>query len=150
MGKEETTGLLKRKWIDEKEHVFDIIRKKYVRYTPEEHVRQHLIHYLIEKKGVPKSLIAIEMTVELNGMSKRCDVVVYGKTGLPVLIAECKEGRVKISQDTFDQVARYNMSLQVKYLLVTNGEITYCCEIDYSNHSYEFLDELPEYNKMIE
>ena len=124
--------------------IFDIIRKKYLLLTPEEWVRQHWIHYLVLEKKYPRSRIAVEMSLKLNKLAKRCDIVVYGKNGSPQLIVECKAGGVKISQKVFDQIARYNLSLKVKYLVVSNGSKTFCCEIDFENGGYHFLEELPE------
>ena len=113
--------------------------------TPEEWVRQNFIRYLIHEKQFPASLIAIEMALKYNRMQKRGDVVVYDKSGKPLLIVECKAPNVKITQNAFDQVARYNMALKVKYLVVTNGLTHYCCSMDYPRKSYEFLDGIPMY-----
>jgi hypothetical protein len=125
------------------DYIFDGIRKKFVALTPEEHVRQTLIHYLIHDKNYPRSRIAVEMTIKFNTLIKRCDVVVFDKGGKPFLIAECKAPAVKITQNTFDQVARYNLTLKVNYLLVTNGHEVYCCKIDFDNKSFEMLEEIP-------
>ncbi|MBA3649208.1 MAG: type I restriction enzyme HsdR N-terminal domain-containing protein [Chitinophagales bacterium] len=124
--------------------IFDRIRKKFVALTPEEWVRQHWVHYLIEEKKYPRSLLAIEMHLTVNRLKKRCDIVVYGKDGLPQLIVECKSTNVKITQNVFDQIARYNLTLRVKYLVVSNGNETFCCEINHEKGSYKFLPELPD------
>ena len=124
--------------------IFDIIRKKFVVLTPEEQVRQHWIHYLVEEKKYPRSLIAIEMSIALNQLAKRCDIVVCDRDGLPCLIVECKAPEVKITQKVFDQVARYNLTLRVKYLVVSNGSEHHCSEIDFEKSSYRFLKALPE------
>lgn len=123
--------------------IFDSVRKRYVALTPEEWVRQHWLRYLIEEKKYPRSLIAVEMSLKLNTLSKRCDIVVYGNNGSPQLIVECKAVSVRILQNVFDQVARYNLSLKVKYLVVSNGKETFCCEIDFEKQSFIFLEELP-------
>ena len=123
--------------------IFDSIRKKYVLLTPEEWVRQHWIRYLIDEKKYPRSLIAVEMSLKLNKLSKRCDIVVFGKKGTPQLIVECKSGDVKLTQKVFDQIARYNLTLRVKYLVVSNGKNSFCCEIDLDNGSYLFMEDLP-------
>jgi hypothetical protein len=128
--------------------IFDGIRKKYLVLTPEEWVRQHFVHFLMSEKGVPGSLIAIEKGLVLNGMQKRCDLLVHDQSGLPLLIVECKAPKVKISQETFDQIARYNMVLKVDYLVVTNGMDHYCCRIDHKNSSYEFLRDIPLYTEI--
>lgn len=121
--------------------IFDIVRRKYVALTPEEWVRQHFIHYLIFEKNFPQSLLAVEMNIVLNKLQKRCDIVGYSNSGKPVLIVECKSPGVKISQKTFEQIARYNMALQVKYLAVSNGINHYFCEIDFEKKSFKFLKE---------
>ncbi|HYV91171.1 MAG TPA: type I restriction enzyme HsdR N-terminal domain-containing protein [Chitinophagales bacterium] len=124
--------------------IFDIIRKKFVALTPEEWVRQHWIHYLIEEKKYPRSLFALEKMIELNQLAKRCDIVIYNREGKPFLIVECKSPDVKISQKVFDQIARYNLTLRVKYLVVSNGSEHHCCEIDFEKKTYDFLPSLPE------
>jgi type I site-specific restriction endonuclease len=125
--------------------IFDTIRKKYVALTPEEWVRQNFIQYLANEKKFPLSLMAIEMGMKYNQLQKRGDVVVYDMSGRPWLIVECKAPAVKITQEAFDQVARYNMSLKVKYVVVTNGMNHFCCEIDHEGMSYRFVKEVPEW-----
>ena len=130
---------------EQRTQIFDSVRKKYVALTPEEWVRQHFIHYLITEKQFPASLMAIETGLKYNRLQKRSDVVVYNNLGKPFLIVECKAPEVKITQETFDQITRYNYSLRVKYLVVTNGMNHFCCEMDYEKRSYSFLKEIPEY-----
>lgn len=142
------TYSFKIKSASERKQIFDEIRKKYVALTPEEWVRQNFIRYLIHEKQFPASLIAIEMTLQYNRMKKRGDVVVYDRSGKPVVIVECKAPDVKITQNAFDQIARYNMALMVKYLVVTNGMIHYCCSMDYEKKSFEFLEEIPLYKNI--
>lgn len=142
------TYSFKIKSAGERKQIFDEIRKKYVALTPEEWVRQNFIRYLIYEKQFPASLIAIEMALKYNRMKKRGDVVIYNKSGEPVVIVECKAPDVKITQDAFDQIARYNMALKVKYLIVTNGLIHYCCLMDYEKKSYAFLEEIPLYKNI--
>jgi len=127
----------------EQQLIFDIIRKRFVALTPEEWVRQHWIHYLIEEAKYPRSLIAVEMNIILNQLAKRCDLVVYDRDGKPFLIVECKSAGVKISQKVFDQIARYNLTLQVKYLIVSNGKQHFGCEIDFEKRNYNFIENLP-------
>ena len=129
--------------------VFDPIRKKDVVLTPEEWVRQHFIQYLLQDKNTPKGLIAVEQGITYNKMQKRCDVIVYHSSGDPLLIVECKSPNTKINQDVFDQIARYNMALKVKYLAVTNGINHYYCFIDHEAMSYNFLEELPGYEVLV-
>jgi type I site-specific restriction endonuclease len=125
--------------------IFDSIRKKYVKLTPEEWVRQNFIQYLIREKNFPPGLMAVEMGVNINKLPQRSDIVLFNAQGNPLVIVECKAARIKINQATFDQVARYNMKLRVNYLIVTNGLRHYCCQMDYENNSYRFLPEVPDY-----
>lgn len=126
-----------------KVQILDELRKKYVVLTPEEWVRQHIVQYLIQEKKYPASLIAIEIGLKYNQLQKRADVLVYDRQGAPFLLVECKAPEVKITQDVFHQIAVYNMTFKVKYLLVTNGMDHFICEIDYTNNSYQFLKEIP-------
>ena len=133
------------KFKEQRKYIFDFIRKKYVLLTPEEWVRQNFLKYLVEEKKYPASLIAVEKEFKLNKLSKRSDVVVYNRLGQPFLIVECKATTVKIDQKVFDQIARYNMKLNVEYLVVTNGLVHYCCKIDVENQNYYFLKDIPEF-----
>ena len=133
---------------DGKPFIFDIIRRQYVALTPEEWVRQHFVHFLISEKGYPQSLMANEVQLKLNGMSRRCDTVIYDRTLKPRVIVEYKAPSVAITQKVFDQICRYNMVLQVDYLIISNGLNHYCCQIDYATHSYRFLSEVPEYGEL--
>ena len=128
---------------DDKPFIFDIIRRQYVALTPEEWVRQHFVHYLINHKGYPQSLMANEVQLKLTGMSRRCDTVVYDRELKPRVIVEYKAPTVNITQKVFDQICRYNMVLQVDYLIVTNGLTHYCCKVDNGARSYTFLREVP-------
>lgn len=130
---------------DYQEQIFDQVRKKYVTLTPEEWVRQHVIRYLIETKNVPAGLMAVEKQFKYNQIGQRADVVVFDKKAKPFLIVECKAPTVKIKQETFEQIARYNIPLRVDYLMVTNGIDHYFCRMDYEKWSYEFIKDLPEY-----
>ena len=126
--------------------VFDPIRKKHIVLTPEEWVRQNFIQFLIEGKNYPASLMAIEMEIDLLNTKKRCDIVLYNTKGLPHMIVECKAPSIKISQEAFDQIARYNMTLKTDLLVVTNGMQHYVCIIDHQNKRYDFLKEIPNYS----
>lgn len=126
-----------------KVQILDELRKKYVVLTPEEWVRQHIVQYLIQEKKYPSSLIAVEIGLKYNQLQKRADVLVYDRQGAPLLLVECKAPEVKITQDVFHQIAVYNMSFKVKYLLVTNGMDHFICEMDYTTNSYQFLKEIP-------
>ncbi|MDC7997940.1 type I restriction enzyme HsdR N-terminal domain-containing protein [Gilvibacter sediminis] len=126
--------------------VFDVIRKKFVVLTPEEWVRQHCVHYLHQDKGYPLSLINVEKQLEVSGLKKRYDVVVFHPDGKIRVLVECKAPSVAITQDTFDQIARYNLALNADLLMVTNGLAHYYCQLDYTAGRYNFLPELPVYN----
>ena len=132
----------------DKRYIFDVVRKKYLVLTPEEWVRQHFVHYLHNNKGVPLSLFSIEKEMMYNKQKKRTDIIVYGNRGEPKILIECKAPEVKISQDTFDQIARYNMVLKVPYLIVTNGMDHYYCLIDYNKNSYIFIKDIPNYTEI--
>ena len=131
---------------ENKTHIFDVVRKKFVVLQPEEWVRQHCIQYLIQEKNYPISLINVEKVVLINGLKKRYDIAVFDSNGSLVLVVECKAPKVKISQTTFDQIARYNLTLKAHYLMVTNGLNHYFCTMNYYNESFEFLKTLPDYN----
>ena len=133
---------------DDKPFILDVIRRQYVALTPEEWVRQNFVHFLIEHKGYPQSLMANEVQLKLNGMSRRCDTVVYDRTLRPRVIVEYKAPSVSITQKVFEQICCYNMVLQVDYLIVSNGLAHYCCRIDYPTRSYTFLQEIPEYKDL--
>ena len=130
---------------ENKVSIFDEIRKKFILLTQEEWVRQHVIRFLIEEKKYPKSYINVEKVVKVNGMNKRYDVVVFNKDGSIFLLIECKAPEITIDQNTFDQIARYNMILNANYLMVTNGLNHYFCEMDFEKEQYSFLRELPHF-----
>lgn len=123
--------------------IFDEIRKKFIILTPEEWVRQHVVHHLIYDKEYPKSWINVEKLIKLNGLTKRYDVVVFNPDGSIFLLVECKAPDIKISQQTFDQIARYNLALKANYLMVTNGLEHYFCQMDFVNEKYHFLEDVP-------
>lgn len=133
-----------------KKQIFDVIRRKYVTLTPEEWVRQHFVHYLIEHLGYPQDLLANEVEVTLNGTSKRCDTVLYDRYLQARMIVEYKANDVPITQKVFNQIMRYNMVLRVEYLVVSNGIDHYCCKMDYLNNSYRFLQNIPKYSEIAE
>lgn len=134
---------------DGKNVIFDIIRKRYVALTPEEWVRQHFVHYLITHKGFPSSLMANEVNLNLNNTKKRCDTVLYKRDLSARMIIEYKAPHIEITQDVFDQITRYNMVLKVDYLIVSNGLQHYCCQIDYVNQTYVFLNDIPDYHSIV-
>jgi len=126
-------------------YIFDEVRKKYLVLTPEEWVRQHFVQYLIREKGYPKTCIRLEGGLKLNSLQKRTDIVLFNNSGEKILLVECKAPSIKISQDTFDQIARYNIIHKVPLLAVSNGLQHYYCEINHQTKGYKFLKELPSY-----
>ena len=128
--------------------IFDEIRKKFILLTPEEWVRQHTLHYLLQDNTYPKSYINVEKLIKINTLNKRYDIVVFQPNGSIFLLIECKSPEVAITQKTFDQIARYNLALKAKYLMVTNGLNHYFCQMDFENEKYIFLSELPQYENL--
>lgn len=135
----------KTKQIDGKTAIFDIIRKKYIIVTPEELVRQHLVHYLINQMKYPKSLISVEDGMKVNKMIKRSDLVVYNQSGHIFLAIECKSAKVKLTQKSMDQLSVYNQHYKASFLALTNGLDVYICKIDYDNKKIDFLDNFPKF-----
>jgi len=133
-----------------KSMIFDPVRKKRVVLTPEEGVRQQLIHMLDKKLGYPANLMVCEYSITINGLRYRGDLVVLGKALKPLFLAECKAPSIKITRETFEQILRYNMALNVKYILLTNGETTYFANRDASTNNYIYLTEIPPYNELSE
>ena len=136
---------LKTKLVKGDMQVFDPVRKKYFSLTSEEWVRQNFIFYLNKYKNYPFGLMRVEQMIRYNTLKIRADIVLYNNTGIPTMIIECKSPRVKINQDTFYQIARYNSKLRVKYLVLTNGLQHYCCEMNYDNDDIVFLENIPSY-----
>lgn len=124
--------------------IFDIIRKKFVVLTPEEWVRQHVIHYLIEVKHFPVALLAVEREIDLYGLRRRFDVVVFDRTGNPWLLIECKAPSVVLNRQVFDQAFRYNITLEAPYVAITNGVKHFCGKIERSR-GFVFLSDFPDY-----
>ena len=128
-----------------KQLIFDKIRKKFIVLTPEEWVRQNFIEYLKNEKKYPAALMAVEKQIIVNGKQRRYDLLIYNRKGLPHVIVEFKAPDVKITQQTFDQVVRYNMALQVEKVIVSNGLQHFACEIDYKSNNYSYLKEIPAF-----
>ena len=128
-----------------KQQIFDFLRRKYVALTPEEWVRQHFTHYLVEHKGYPKGLLVNETQLKIGDKSLRCDTVLYNKVMQPQMIIEYKAPTIQIQQKTFDQIAAYNLLLHADYLVISNGVQHYCCQMDYEQRSYRFLTDIPDY-----
>ena len=125
--------------------IFDEIRKKFIILTPEEWVRQHVVQFLLQEKNYPKSHINVEKLLKINDLKKRYDVVVFNADGSIRILIECKAPEIKIAQNTFDQIARYNLTLRAEFLMVTNGHNHYFCQMDFENEKYHFMKELPHF-----
>lgn len=133
---------------DGRRQIFDILRRKYVALTPEEWVRQHFIHYLIGYKGYPAALLANEVPLQVGEKKVRADSVLYDRQLRPRLIIEYKAPTIPLTQKVFDQITVYNLLLHVDYLIVSNGLETYICKMDYTNHTYRFLEMIPDYKNI--
>ena len=133
---------------DGRRTILDILRRKYVALTPEEWVRQHFVHFLIEQKGYPATLLANEVQLNVGNKLLRADSVLYGSDLHPRMIIEYKAPTVSITQKVFDQISVYNMLLKVDYLVVSNGINHYVCKMNYENQKYFFLREIPEYKDL--
>ena len=131
-----------------KTKIFDVIRKKNLVLTPEEWVRQNFIQFLIQERDFPKGLIAVEKGLTVNGLQKRCDILIYSKSGEPLLMVECKAPNISINQLVFDQIARYNIRFKLPYLIITNGMEHYCAMINFDEASFKFLHEIPNYKSL--
>ncbi|MFN6088836.1 MAG: type I restriction enzyme HsdR N-terminal domain-containing protein [Cyclobacteriaceae bacterium] len=125
--------------------IFDIIRKKYVVLTPEEWVRQHFIHFLIHELKYPKSLFRIESSLTYNKLQKRSDILIFDRDGKPWMLVECKSADIRLSQNAFNQVAVYNMTVNAKYIAVSNGRIHFCCEAAKHGEASIFLNSFPQF-----
>jgi len=132
---------------ENKVHIFDAIRKKFVVLQPEEWVRQHVVRYLIENKQYPQSHINVEKQLSINSLKKRYDVIVFNSNGSIEILVECKAPEIVIDQTTFDQIARYNMNLRANYLMVTNGVNHFYCKMDMEQEKYTFLKDIPDFSR---
>lgn len=128
--------------------VFCRLRNKYVALTPEEYVRQRFVSWLIDTKHYPESLMTNETAITVNGVRRRCDTIVWSRKLEPLIIVEYKAPDVKLTQKVYDQIVRYNLSLRARFLIVSNGNQSYCCLNDYENNSYRFLPEIPDYQDL--
>ena len=132
----------KLKNIDSKTFIFDFIRKNYYLLTPEEWVRQHVLHFLVYKK-ITKSHIAVEKQIKINNLVKRFDILVYDRDGQPLILIECKSPSVKIDQSVFDQIAIYNLKIKSKFLMISNGLDHLYFKIDQVNKTHNFVKHFP-------
>lgn len=133
---------------DGRKYIYDPLRRKDVAFTPEEWVRQHFVNYLVADKSYPKERIANEVSIHVNGVSKRCDTVIYDDYMQPLLIAEYKAPEITITGEVFNQISRYNSALKVPYLIVSNGLEHYCCHMDYVNMKCVFCKDIPTYSEI--
>ncbi|MCH5301827.1 MAG: type I restriction enzyme HsdR N-terminal domain-containing protein [Prevotella sp.] len=133
---------------DGKSQIFDFLRRKYVALTPEEWVRQHFVHYLVEQKHYPKALLGNEIELRLGQKRLRCDTLLYTREMKPRMIIEYKAPTIQLQQKTFDQISVYNLLLKVDYLVISNGLHHYCCKMDYEQQKYLFLQEVPDYENL--
>lgn len=128
--------------------ILDTIRRKYVRLTPEEWVRQNFINYLVNEGKYPPGLIGVEVNFLINKLKRRVDILVHDRSGKPVMIIECKEPAVKIDDKVFEQIVTYNIGLKVPYIVVTNGLVHYACRVKSDESGYEFLNVIPLYEEL--
>jgi hypothetical protein len=128
-----------------KTSVFDIIRRKFIVLTPEEWVRQHLVHFMIDHLKYPKSLINVEDGLRVNKMQKRSDIVIHDRKGNIFMIVECKSFKIKLKQEAMDQLSNYNQRYKATYLALTNGKELFLCQMDYERKSAQFISEFPEF-----
>ena len=127
--------------------IFDPVRRRYVVLTPEEWVRQHLVNFLVQHRGVPMGLMRVEAALRLNGMQQRADAVVFDRQGQPLLVAECKAPSVPLSDEVLRQACRYNVRLCAGYILITNGLHHVCLRIDRSTGAVRQVG-IPHYDEM--
>ena len=127
--------------------IWDPLRKKEVALTPEERVRQWCIGVLNNDFGVPMHMMMSEAGFRLGDKQFRADILVYDRCARPLLVVECKRPEVELTAEVLDQAIRYNMVLNVKYIMITNGTRTFVCRRDGSGFS--FIDKVPAYNEMI-
>ncbi len=132
----------------EKPEIFDFLRRRFVRLTPEEWVRQHFVHWLVEHKGFPKGLLGNEIELSVGDKKLRCDSILYNQQKTPQMIIEYKAPTIALTQKVFNQISAYNLFLHVDYLVVSNGLQHYCCRMNYEQHTYEFLPDIPDYDKI--
>ena len=128
--------------------IFDFLRRRHVALTPEEWVRQHFVHFLVEHKGYPKGLLANEVELSVGEKNLRCDSILYDPSLKPRMIVEYKAPSVAVTQKVVQQIATYNRLLHVDYLVVSKGLTHYCVKMDYDNQKYLFLDDIPDYKNL--
>lgn len=130
--------------------VWDVFRKKKLQLTPEEWVRQHFLHFLVNQKQVPIGLIASEYNIEVNKLKRRCDGVIFNRSSGPIAIIECKAPEIKLSEQTFYQIAQYNFKLQVDWLILTNGLETIVAKINHDQKTLDYFQNVPEFDQLLQ
>lgn len=133
---------------NEKDQLWDPFRKLWLARTPEEEVRQAFASYLVRELAYPESLMRTEVGLEVNGMLRRCDILIDKPAGNPVLLVECKAPHVKISQAVFEQASRYNLALKVPFLVLTNGTRHVCCQVDFTNRKVTLMSQIPSFESL--
>ena len=133
---------------DGRRQIFDFLRRKYVALTPEEWVRQHFVHYLVEQRGYPKGLVQNELQLRVGEKRLRCDSVVFDRGMRPLMIVEYKAPDVALTPHVMDQAMAYNRQLRVGYVVVSNGREHLCCRMDYEKREYSFVRDIPEYEEL--
>jgi len=133
---------------DDRAEIFDPVRKLWIALTPEEWVRQHFINYLLTNSKVPPGLIAIEKQIKVNRLARRCDIIIFRQSGNPVLIVECKAPQVNIGKEALEQALRYNLALNIDYLVLTNGLVHYCFKLDYAKQAGNQLNYIPSFKEL--
>jgi predicted type IV restriction endonuclease len=128
-----------------KHYILDLIRRKYVALTPEEWVRQHFVHHLINDLKYPKSLFKVESGLKFNNLQKRSDILIHNREGKAWMLVECKSPDIKLTQKAFNQIAVYNMTIGAQYLAVTNGMAHFCCKARTAQVEAEFLPDFPPF-----
>jgi hypothetical protein len=136
-----------RRVASQRTQIFDAFRNKFVAFTPEEWVRQHMLNYLNEHLLYPKNLLGVEVSLKLNNLSKRADIVIYSADLSPWMLVECKAAEVEITQAVFDQAARYNITMRVPFLVVTNGIRLLAAKINFQENKVEMLQSMPIFNQ---
>jgi hypothetical protein len=139
---------VKIKGTREKPEIFDFLRRRFITLTPEEWVRQHFVHWLVEHKGYPQGLLGNEVALKCGDKTLRCDSILYDKEAKHKMIIEYKAPTVSVTQRVFSQISAYNLLLHVDYLVVSNGLQHYCCKMDYDSKTYHFLQEIPDYTSL--
>lgn len=127
----------------DKLYIYDSIRRKFLLLTPEEWVRQHFVHFLVQELQYPRGLITTESGLKYNRLQRRTDIVVFNRQGNPYMIVECKAPAVSINQQAFNQVSVYNKVLKANLLVLSNGLQHYCCKLTEEGNKWEFLPEIP-------